>query len=111
MSDNLKAFLREWLDWAEAGAPDSAEHTERNPNRFDSRYGLCGNTCEFEELSLDVHPDDTGDLEVELSGLFEAQGLHRGYPFGQDAYDVDTERGTQHRNTNRLLWVRTQLEA
>lgn len=111
MSDDLKAFLRAWLDWAEAGAPDSDRHTKRNPNRFEGECGLCSNTYNFEELALDVHPEDTGRLEDELHDLFTEQGLNTDYPFGRDAYDRDADHGTQHRNTSRLLWVRTQLEA
>ncbi|QVE65554.1 hypothetical protein [Ralstonia phage vB_RsoP_BMB50] len=111
MSDNLRAFLRAWLDWAEAGAPDSDRHTERNPNRFDAQCGLCSNTFNFEELAMDVHPNDTGELEEELGDLFESQGRSTGYPFGHAAYDHDAYNGTHHRNTYRLQWVRTQLEA
>lgn len=111
MSDDLKAFLRAWLDWAEAGAPDDNRHTERNPNRFERDYGLCSNTYNFEELALDVHPDETGDLEIELACRFEEQGLRPSYPFGYEAYDADAEGGTHHLNPARLAWVRKQLEA
>lgn len=111
MSDDLKAFLRAWLDWAEAGAPDDGRHTNRNPNRFERDCGLCSNTYNFEELALNVHLDDVGDLETELSSLFAADGMDKGYPFGYAAYDEDAAGHTQHLNPTRLAWVRKQLEA
>lgn len=109
MSDNLKAFLRAWLDWAMADAPDSDRCTDRNPNSFDRECGLCSNTHAFEELALDVYPHYTGALEDELGEQFRAAGLSKGYPFGQYVYDEDSEFGTHHCNLNRLAWVRTQL--
>lgn len=109
MSDKLVAFLRAWLDWAEAGAPDGNSHTPRNPARFEPECGLCANTINFEETILDVHPEDTGDLEYELAGLFDADGLDRSYPFGDAAYDSDGDAGTHHKHEPRLAWVRGKL--
>ncbi|BAG70363.1 hypothetical protein RSB1_gp05 [Ralstonia phage RSB1] len=111
MSNDLIGFLRAWLDWAEAGAPDDGRHTQRNPNRFDRDVGLCSNTYEYEELALDRLDCDRGELEDELHDAFMAEGLDGTYPFGQDAYDDGQVMGAQHKCETRLAWVRSKLAA
>ncbi len=85
MSPELKAALKDWLDWVERGAP------ERGPYR--RKFGLCTNLHMYEEL-----------IQV-----FHEQGLDEATPFGDD-YAIRNISETQHECPKRLAWVRKQLE-
>lgn len=111
MSNELKQFLAAWLAWAEAGGPDDSQHTKANPYRFARDAGLCSNTYDFEELALDVHPDNTGNLEHQLHVLFRKDGRDASYPFGRADYEEDADCNTQHLNPRRRSWVCKMLEA
>lgn len=81
------SYLREWLDWVEAGA------VEGEP--FTREYGLCSNA-----------PD------AAYAGLKEMLGADFGrdeYPFGDDDYDLRFDEFTQHECPARLAWVRAKL--
>ena len=93
----VREFLREWINWADAGA---GWH-----DVFNRETGLCD--------QYDGWLDTTGyDWEVygrELPRLFVQDGLNRTYPFGERAYYEDYANSTHHLNTMRLGWVRRKL--
>ncbi len=93
MSDEEKtvlAFLREWLAWAEAGAPEGG--------RFFRYDGLCN--------SFDRWP---GSGEYDLSDWFVGVDC-TSYPFGGTAaYKRDFDNDTMHLNPLRLAWVRETI--
>lgn len=94
MSPELRKFLAEWLEWAEAGAP---EHPH-----FRRWCGLCkASECWSRESYL----------RDELTLLFDRQGLDDTYPFGETSYRYARETERQHRSPTRLAWVRKQLES
>lgn len=91
MSPNLTRFLRSWITWAEADAPDGAPYYRAN--------GLCTN----------CYGDFGVETEDELIELFVSQGLCMSYPFGRQAYVQDMDAAAQHLHPPRLAWVRKQL--
>lgn len=111
MDGHLIAFLRAWLDWAEAGAPDSGRHTRHNPCRFEADCGLCANADNYEELQLDMLPEDCGEVCQNLNDEFAKDGLDTIYPFGKQAYEDRSDEYTQHKHEPRLAWVRSKLAA
>jgi hypothetical protein len=79
-----RAFLRDWLDWVERGAPN------RKPYR---RYwGLCSNADEF---------DHSGGVSVDLCDAFK-----RDYPFGEGDYSRRGRAETMHKCPKRLAFAR-----
>ena len=92
VSPELERFLRDWLDWAEAGAPD------RNPHEFRAVAGLCSNCRWYFEDSM------LSPARQELEALFEG-----GYPFGGP--DEYYSGRPHHTNPQRLAWVRAVLAA
>jgi hypothetical protein len=98
VSENLKAFLRAWLDWVEAGAPDCRP--------FKRRCGLCSN---LDAWARALVPDIRIDLEGELELMFKVDGLDQCHPFGFDAYFDARGSETQHLDTTRLAWVRSKI--
>lgn len=103
MSETLKKFLAEWLEWAEAGAP---EH-----EALDRSLGLCANLGFWvTENILEIPGDMCDTVEAEFSALLVAEfGDNYMYPFGGDEYIQAARLGTQHLNEARLAWVREQL--
>lgn len=84
-STQLKEFLKDWLDWAEG-------KDYRYPHNI--RSGLC----------LDVSTVDSS-LKYELTNLFEFEV----WPFGKTEYCNCARQGAQHKDPNRLAWVRAAL--
>lgn len=104
MIDVFKEFCREWLAWAESGAAKAHKY-------FRNYDGLCSNVYDF---ALN-HPDQSVKnyphrLEDYMRSQFEAQGMHRHYPFGRRSYSMRARSSSQHRCPKRLGWVRAQLE-
>jgi hypothetical protein len=93
MLDITRAFLRDWLDWVERGAPDMKP--------YNRSVGLCGNSWKFDEVGVAAF-----DLSECLEGEF---GTYT-YPFGASNYDSDSYCNTQHLHKPRLAWVRAQLQ-
>jgi len=93
ISEELKAFLTEWLAWAESGAP-------RHPI-FTPKYGLCTNSMNWEDHQTE---ERFWNIHHELKAL-----LIGTFPFGRKSYDSDEIRETQHLNPQRLAWVKEQL--
>lgn len=92
MSPELRQGLADWLAWVERGAPEGEP--------FRRCEGLCRS---MQDVAKIYHSHD------ELKDLFESQGLHRLYPFGEDDFDRRRFEDTQHKCPKRLAWVRAQL--
>lgn len=92
ISPELRRFLRDWLAWAEAGAPDGSPHD------FCDVAGLCSNCCWYFPEAVD-HP-----AYFELTSMFKD-----GYPFG--GCDEYYSGRPHHTNPQRLAWVRAVLAA
>lgn len=90
----LRAFLADWLAWAEDGAPF------RGHDDFRPYMGLCGNS------------DKRGhSVTMDLRQAFEDDGICLYYPFCTDEeYEEMTDDDTQHLCEARLAWVREKLE-
>jgi len=90
ISDKLKAYLQDWLDWVERGAPDWKPYYRVS--------GLRNNTV-FYDVSLH------DQLHSELMQMFNGKP----YPFGFKEYYERSNNATQHLDPNRIAWVREQL--
>lgn len=100
MSDNLRAFLEDWLKWASSYAVDT------NHSGYNASMGLCEAASSYSEGKL----EDTDELSLELHRLFREEGLSIGYPFGYRDYHIRERASTQHECPTRLAWVRKHLE-
>lgn len=89
ISNELRAALANWLEWAENGAPNGAP--------FYRGYGLCTNMC-----GRDVGPELHWVLTEEFGDDFE-------YPFGRFEYIERQKDDTMHECPVRLAWVRKIL--
>lgn len=95
MDPILKAYLREWLDWVERGAPQNQP--------FSRSHGLCNNVC-------GSSAQDKTHLEHQLGHALETSFPEdKDYPFGYCAYLVRGSAGTMHEDPKRLAWVREML--
>ena len=92
VSPELERFLRDWLDWADAGAPTF------NPHRFWAGVGLCINCRRYFGGGM-----LTPEMQ-ELEALFDGD-----YPFGGPVEYYSG--GPHHTNPQRLAWVRAVLAA
>lgn len=98
MSEELRKFLQNWIDWTERGAP--------NYGPYDRADGLCNALVDFAiDNDLRISP-----VTLELEELFKADGLDDAYPFGEDTYNQAMCHSTQHTNQKRLAWVRSKLQ-
>ncbi len=97
MSPELRQFLTDWLDWAEAGGSGVA---------FRQYYSLCSNLklyCQgFEVVKTTI-------LLQELKKLFIYKGLDEKYPFGQAQFENDVFNYSMHKCEKRLAFVRKVL--
>lgn len=103
MSDDLKAFLAAWLTWAEG------EAQELTP--FTRKYGLCSNVCYYCEVMFPGDYLRAERLEYALAKLLKITTGDTMYPFGKVQYATNVDSLTQHKDPQRLAWVRAQLEA
>ncbi|HET8729509.1 MAG TPA: hypothetical protein VFM34_00150 [Moraxellaceae bacterium] len=94
ISPELRAFLQDWIDWVDRGAPDWEP--------YHRRFGLCSNAAYFGSRRGIL----VSALQVEIGKLF----AHRATPFGS-GYTYRAVAKTQHECPNRLAWVRATLEA
>lgn len=86
-----RKFLREWLEWSEAGAPEHRAFMRHN--------GLCVTARIYDSFTGTKVKDD---LRKAFKGLFK-------YPFGKEEYAERLEAHTQHLDPNRLAWVRANI--
>ncbi|WP_144156513.1 hypothetical protein [Paraburkholderia sp. BCC1885] len=95
MSDHLKAFLSEYLEWVDCGA--------LNEEPFDRYVGLCTNF-----VFWDGYPGV--EALKELKKAFADDGLDKAYPFGGcHMYDNEQDGGVLHLNIARIAWVRSKV--
>ena len=86
LKDTFPAFLRCWLQWVEDGTPYHEV--------FKTDQGLCDNFCDWvyrsrRELCGEyINRRSVYDF---MGRLFEADGLHRSFPFHADAHEFDAE--------------------
>lgn len=92
ISPELRAFLQNWLDWVERGAPEGEPYARS--------CGLCTNLGWSEFANLKVW--------AELQSVLPYGG-RRSYPFGARGYTERVAHGTQHECPKRLAWVRKTL--
>lgn len=106
MEDTLiNQFLAQYKLWALAGATKS-------PFYFSTGTGLCGNLARYSNAVFQDVADYhllVDEALVELSGLFQVDGLSAEYPFGRDEYLVDHDNKSFHLNPARMAWVDRQL--
>ncbi|MDI9686588.1 hypothetical protein [Burkholderia cenocepacia] len=95
MSKLMREFLSAYLEWVEAGAPQS--------DPFERELGLCSNADRYPGVVA------IGELDHELGQLFARSGLNEVYPFGEARYWEDFAAEAQHLNEQRLAWIREQL--
>jgi hypothetical protein len=100
VSELLKKFLAEWLEWAEGGAEDCKP--------FDRSIGLC--TSYHDWLFRRSGFEEVG-ARKQLEFLFISDGLDKSYPFGgEEEYWDALEHDRQHLNPQRLAWVRSKVK-
>lgn len=95
MDPILKAYLREWLDWVERGAPPGQPFTRC--------FGLCNNV-------FNSGAQDSPYLKHQLLHALETSFPgNKDFPFGHREYHVRQTAGTMHEDPKRLAWVRKML--
>lgn len=114
MSEALKSFLQAYLSWVEQDAP------VENVWGFYRGYAMCNNIGRM--LYIGHHMGEYAKLDCpifarmvevvyELKANLIMDGLNDKYPFGgSDIFINERLNFTHHLNTERLAWVRKQLE-
>lgn len=100
-SPALLSFYRDWLEWAEADAP------EGSPFGFTAGIGLC--SMSFWHAKYSGH-ETPHKVESEINRQFRDAGKSAYYPFGEATYYRESENGTIHKNPKRLAWVMARIE-
>lgn len=104
------AYLRDWLDWVERGAP--------NWQPYPRDEGLCGSVCwymidddtVYTEEKLHAIDAAIRYTQSELAVMFAEDGLARGHPFGRAAFWRAEQKDTMHLGRKRVAWVRNKLQ-
>lgn len=91
------AFLRDWLAWADRGAPNNAPYAVN--------YGLCRGVAIY---CREHSPGHAPGALAALERMFRLDGLDPTFPFGASPYFGGERRGTMHLDANRLNWVRSK---
>lgn len=106
ISDNLRAFLTAYLEWAE----NCDDPNYVGKFTFCKYAGLCDN---FEQFCFETNAPygsyRNNDLYHELEKDFEDD---TDYPFNDDWEDYDTEAdyGESYLNDKRLDWIKSKLK-
>lgn len=95
-SPSLHAFYISWLKWAE-GSPISIH--------YDVNAGLCKSAQEY-ACFVGVSP---ALIQRELQLQFVKDKRNHTFPFGRDEYFLRFGALTQHKDPNRLTWVRARI--
>ncbi|AZF88065.1 hypothetical protein HOU66_gp03 [Pectobacterium phage Arno160] len=98
MNENLKDFLRAWLDWSNALMEGVELDT---PYEFRKEFGLCDNVGTYEA----AHPGC--NIRYELSALLD----HCPFPFGAADYMMRYHTYSQHKCPLRRASVKKHLDA
>lgn len=100
----LLQFYKDWLQAAQAPDADKDEHFI-----FCNGMGLCGNLKAW----CDEHYDEEDIVASEayycMKEQFDSAALNSIYPFGEREYDIAAFNDTQHKNENRLAWVKARI--
>lgn len=98
MTEELKRFLTEWLEWVDAGALGDG-------TSFDRSLGLC-DSLEFWMISRSLPYETKVELRQSFSVMLEGEI----YPFGSPTDYVNEGReDTMHLNSSRVRWARETL--
>lgn len=91
--------LKAWLEWVEAGMPDSEVFKHQ---------GLCSNVMNYtRKFVSEANPIN---VVIYLECMFSADGLSTLLPFnmksaGQPSYTTEVTYKTLHLNKDRMAWV------
>lgn len=96
ISNELYAFLADWLLWAE-GEPGVIE--------YNSSHGLCIAISKWCRQYKVYGPT----LDAELSNLLGSTCYSSAFPFGTREYDKARNKGSMHKDPNRISWVKAAL--
>ena len=99
ISEQLYAFLKAWLNWAENGA--------KNGYPFGRSVGLCRSAVSY---AGDNFGGIMGGLMGELMSIWEEEHLDHCYPFGEEEYRASRLKNSQHKDPNRLAWVKSKIK-
>lgn len=99
ISEQLYAFLKAWLNWAENGA--------ENDKPFIRSVGLCRSARNYAE---DNFGNIVGGIVGELISIWREEHLDHCYPFGEDEYLASRLKNSQHKDPNRLAWVKSKIK-
>ena len=91
----LLQFLKAYLEWAEAGAP------EDNAYGFEDFYGLCANADSYEDATYISVQDDLQDYFAEFD--------RPAYPFGEEEYENEYPFN-KSQQPERIEWVRATIK-
>lgn len=107
-------FLRDWLAWAEADAPEQLAPSGAN---YSPQAGLCGNASIYKLAYGDPalpYFELMSALNILLSASVNSRELNNPMPTpfgGLGEYNRRSAFGTQHRCPERLRWVRETVAA
>lgn len=96
----VEQFLHEWLTWAMEGASDS---------RFSRGMGLCNNLCLWLVDNHGIEQPGYSKAYAHLKQMFDHDGLHMEYPFGEESFNLASRSETMHLDPRRLAWVRSKV--
>jgi hypothetical protein len=101
-------FLRSWINWVDAGAPDNGLYSRNQ--------ALCLAKFSFGDQDGIEEVDSDRIIGKDLKRMFKEDGLHWNYPFydmkdanDSSGYRKDESNMTMHLNERRLAWVRSKL--
>lgn len=103
ISDNMRKFLSDWLEWSKD--PDNYQ----GGHDFNKDYGLCTNVYKW---SLTEFPGDDNIPQCEKVEKILSHMLNDvPYPFGgYYRYCRESREKTMHLNKYRVEWVKNQIE-
>lgn len=99
----LLQFYKEWLEHATSANADEDKHPV-----FSNRAGLCFNLLRWQEANLSLRNYPCKKLMKEQ--LKKITGLDSVYPFGESSYEKHLLTSSQHKDPNRLRWVKNRIK-
>lgn len=101
LSKDLRQFLTEWYEWATTEPVEDKFPLERGAGLCANLWQWCGKNG-LGNQSYRV-------LNREMKLLFVKDGLDITYPFGENSFNWCMCTGSQHKDPNRLAWVKSIL--
>lgn len=99
----LLQFYKEWLEHATSANADEDKHPV-----FSNRAGLCFNLRRWQEANASLRICPCTKLMKEQ--LKKTTALGSIYPFGESAYEKHLLTSSQHKDPNRLRWVKNRIK-